>query len=155
MSKLREILLQKKEQLLVGGFEKFSHLLRNNNIRDKGIPVKVRLKISNIFSSLFLSKRELRSLKHPNGGKTKREPQNIQVKNFASQDLYKNIVKNYYLINLHLYLTSFLFGIGRDCLKQRSLHKSICYTIKLGYNEQLGANQICSLYPGFVITGMY
>ncbi len=25
-------------------------------------------------------------------------------------------------------------------------------TVKLGYNEQLGTGQICSLYPEFVIT---
>ncbi len=27
------------------------------------------------------------------------------------------------------------------------------YTVKLGYNEQLGASHFCSLQPGFVLTG--
>jgi len=29
-----------------------------------------------------------------------------------------------------------------------------CYTVKLGYDEQLRTDQICSLQPGFVITGL-
>jgi len=28
------------------------------------------------------------------------------------------------------------------------------YTVKLGYNEQLGTGWNCSLQPGFVITGL-
>ena len=30
----------------------------------------------------------------------------------------------------------------------------IVNTVKLGYNEQLRTDQICSLQPGFVITGL-
>jgi hypothetical protein len=28
------------------------------------------------------------------------------------------------------------------------------YTVKLGYNDQLGTGRICLLKPGFVITGL-
>ena len=47
------------------------------------------------------------------------------------------------------------FGVLFMINQQKLIYYSLFITtVKLGYNEQFGTDQICSLYPGFVITGL-
>ena len=45
--------------------------------------------------------------------------------------------------------------LDRAGLRSNQVHSiAILYTVKLGYNELNGTGRICSLLPGYVITGL-